>query len=77
MNQDVKNWPDERDQKKGAGRSSTSTTQDNIEQARKMVMEDKRCTINEIVSYLNISHSYAHQIIHGDIGFHKVSSFHK
>ncbi|GBM10964.1 hypothetical protein AVEN_171444-1 [Araneus ventricosus] len=59
---------------KGAGRSSTSTTDDNIQQAREMVVVNRQVTIDEVVYALHMSHSSAHQIIYDEHGFHKVGS---
>ncbi|KAF8785105.1 Histone-lysine N-methyltransferase SETMAR like protein [Argiope bruennichi] len=44
----------------------------NIQQAREMVLANRRITIDEVASALNISHGSAHEIIHDELGFHKV-----
>ena len=40
----------------GAGRKSTSTTDEKIQQAREMVLANRRVTIDELASSLQISH---------------------
>lgn len=37
-----------------------------------MIMADRRVTIDEVASSLNISHGSAHQIFHYDLWFHEV-----
>ena len=56
----------------GAGRPSTSTTDEKIQQAREMVLANRRVAIDEIACSLQISHDFAYQIIHDELGFHKV-----
>ena len=58
----------------GAGALSTSTTDDNSKQAQQMILADRRITVDELAYSLEISHNSAHQIIHNDFGFRKVSA---
>jgi len=55
-----------------AGRPSTSTTDEKIQQAREMVLANRRVAIDEVVCSLQISHGSAYQIIHDELGFHKL-----
>ncbi|GIX76606.1 hypothetical protein CEXT_373851 [Caerostris extrusa] len=48
-------------------RPSTSTTDGNIQQAQKMLLMNKRNTIDEVVCILNINHSSGHKFIHCDL----------
>jgi hypothetical protein len=56
----------------GVGRPSTSTTVKKIQQAREMLLEDRRVAIGEVACSLKISHGSAYQIIHDEFDFHKV-----
>ena len=56
----------------GAGRLSTSTTDDNIERVRDVVLLDTRLTIEEVANRLQISHGSAYETIHNRLGFHRV-----
>ena len=56
----------------GAGCPSTSTTDEMIQQAREMVLANWRVAISEVACSLQISHGSAYQIIHDELGFHKV-----
>jgi len=56
----------------GAGRPSTSTTDEKIQQAREMVLANRRVAIDEVACSLQISHGSAYQIIHDELGFHKL-----
>jgi len=56
----------------GAGRPSTSINDEKIQQAREMVWTNRRVAIDEVACSLQISHGSAHQIIHDELGFHKV-----
>jgi hypothetical protein len=47
----------------GAGLPSTTTTADNIERARDMVLLDRRLTVDEVANRLEISHGSAYEII--------------
>ena len=54
--------------KEAAGRPSTSM----IQQAREMVLANWRVAIHEVVCSLQISHGSAYQMIHDELGFHKI-----
>ena len=56
----------------GAGSPSTSTTDEMTQQARKMVLANRRVAIDEVACSLQISNGSAYQIIHEKLGFHKV-----
>ena len=56
----------------GAGRPSTSTIDEKIQQAREMVLANRRVAIDEVACSLQISHGSAYQIIHDELGFHKL-----
>lgn len=55
-----------------AGRPSTSTTDEKIQQALEMVQANRRVAIDEVACSLQISHGSAYQMIHDELGFHKV-----
>jgi len=59
-------------QEEEAGRPSTSTTDQKIPQAREMVRANRRVAIDEVACSLQISHGSSYQIIHDELGFHKV-----
>ncbi|XP_023703097.1 uncharacterized protein LOC111862149 [Cryptotermes secundus] len=56
----------------GAVRPSTSTSDEMIQQAREMVLVNRRVTVNEVACSLQISHGSAYEIIHDELGFHNV-----
>ncbi|XP_052822777.1 uncharacterized protein LOC128247386 [Octopus bimaculoides] len=56
----------------GAGHPSTSTTDEKIQQARETIMVNRRIIIDEVARSLQIRHGSAYQIIHDELGFHKV-----
>ena len=56
----------------GAGRPSTSTTEENIQQAQKIIMDNRRVKIDDVAYVLQISHGSAYQIIHDVLGYHKI-----
>lgn len=58
----------------GAGRPRTSTGSVNIERAEEMVMEDRRTTVDMVAVKLGVSHGSAHNILHNELGFRKVSA---
>ncbi|GBM23738.1 hypothetical protein AVEN_271104-1 [Araneus ventricosus] len=58
----------------GAGLPSTSTADDNIQQAREMVQENKRFTTDEVTHLTNISHGSAHKILQDELGFYKANA---
>jgi len=60
-----------KDEKK-AGRPSTSITDSNVEDARAMILENRRVTIDEVANHFEISHCSAYDIIYNRLGFRKV-----
>ena len=58
----------------GAGRSSTSTSEEKIEQAQQMILANRRITIDEVAQSLQISFGSAQEIIHEILGYNKVSA---
>jgi len=56
----------------GAGRPSTSITDSNVEDARAMILENRRVNIDEMANHFEISHGSAYDIIHNRLGFRKV-----
>ena len=57
-----------------AGRPSTSITDSNVDDARAMILENRRVTIDELANHFEISHGSAYDIIHNRLGFRKVSA---
>lgn len=55
-----------------AGRPSTSITDSNVEDARAMILENRRVTIDEMANHFEISHGSAYDIIHNRLGFRRV-----
>ena len=55
-----------------AGRPSTSTADEKIQQAREMVLANRRVAIDEIACSVQISYGSAYQIIHDELRFHKL-----
>ena len=55
-----------------AGRPSTSFTDSNVEDARAMILENRRVTTDEVANHFEISHGSAYDIIHNRLGFRKV-----
>ena len=55
-----------------AGRPSTSITDSNVKDARAMILENRRVTIDEVANHFEISHGSACDIIHNRLGFRKV-----
>ena len=58
----------------GAGRPSTSTSEEKIEQAQQMILANRRITIDEVAQSLQISFGSAQEIIHEILGYNKVSA---
>ena len=58
----------------GAGRPSTSTSEEKIEQAQQMILANQRITIDEVAQSLQISFGSAQEIIHEILGYNKVSA---
>ena len=56
------------------GRPSTSTTDEKLEEARAIILTDRRVTIEEIALQLGISQGTAYSIVHVILGFHKVAA---
>ncbi|KAG9462962.1 hypothetical protein GDO78_022737 [Eleutherodactylus coqui] len=56
----------------GAGRPSTSTTDDNIERVRELILLDRRVTVDYVANHLQISHGSAYTIIHDRLGFRNI-----
>uniref|UniRef100_A0A1B6MJV2 Mos1 transposase HTH domain-containing protein n=1 Tax=Graphocephala atropunctata TaxID=36148 RepID=A0A1B6MJV2_9HEMI len=55
-----------------SGRPSTATTDDNIERVRQVVRENRRITIDEILSKVNLSHGSVHTILHDHLNMHRI-----
>jgi hypothetical protein len=55
-----------------SGRPSTSTTEENTERVRAMILDNRRVTVDEVACHLLTSHGYVHEIIHNHLGFHEV-----
>jgi hypothetical protein len=53
---------------------ATSSTDENIERVRALILNNGRVTTNEEAHYMDISHGYFHGIIHKGLGFHSVSA---
>jgi hypothetical protein len=52
--------------------ASTSTTEENTERDRAMILDNRRVTVDKVAYYLLISCGSVHEIIHNHFGFHKV-----
>jgi len=57
-----------------SGRPSTSTTVKKVEEARAIILTDRRVTIEEISLQLGISQGTAYSLVHDILGFHKVAA---
>jgi histone-lysine N-methyltransferase SETMAR len=57
-----------------SGRSSTSTTGEKQEEARSIIIADRRVKIEEIVSQLGISEGSAYSLARDNLGLHKISA---
>ncbi|KAG5338239.1 MOS1T transposase, partial [Acromyrmex charruanus] len=53
-----------------AGRPSTSTTDENIDEVKKIVLANRRITVREVAEDLNISIGSCHSIFTNDLGMH-------
>ena len=51
-----------------AARPSTSITDSNVEDARAMILENRRVTTDELANHFEISHGSAYDIIHNRLG---------
>ena len=58
----------------GAGRPSTSTSEEKTEQAQQMIFSNRRITIDELAQSLQINHGSAQKIIHEILGYRKFSA---
>ena len=56
------------------GRPTTATTQENIDQVHRLVMDDRRLTISQIASGVGISRERVEHILHNELGMSKVSA---
>ena len=59
---------------KRSGRPSTSTTDEKLEEARTIILTDRRVTTEEIALQLGISQGTAYSLLHDVLGFHKVAA---
>jgi len=57
-----------------SGRSLTSTTGEEQEEARAIILADRRVRIEEIVLQLGISQCSAYSLVQDNLGFHRVSA---
>ena len=57
-----------------SGRPSTSTTDEKLEEARAIILTDRRVTIEEIALQLGISQGTAYSLVHDILAFHKVAA---
>ena len=57
-----------------SGRPSTSTTDEKLEEARTIILTDRRVTIEEIALQLGISQSTAYSLVHDILWFPKVAA---
>ena len=57
-----------------SGRPSTSTTDEKLEEARAIILTDRRVTIEEIALQLGTSEGTAYSLVHDIVGFHKVAA---
>ncbi|VEN44570.1 unnamed protein product [Callosobruchus maculatus] len=57
-----------------AGRPSTSTTDENIDKVKKIVLVNRRITVTEIAEDLNISIGSCHSILTNDLGMSRVAA---
>ena len=57
-----------------SGRPSTATTDEKPEEARAIILTDRRVTVEEIALQLGISQGTAYSLVHDILGFHKVAA---
>ncbi|KAG5307215.1 SETMR methyltransferase, partial [Acromyrmex insinuator] len=57
-----------------AGRLSTSTTDENIDEVKKIVLGNRRITVREVAEDLNISIGSCHSIFTNDLGMRRVAA---
>ncbi|UYV72914.1 hypothetical protein LAZ67_10001150 [Cordylochernes scorpioides] len=58
----------------GAGRPSTSTTNEKINEVKKMILANRRITVKEVAEDLNISIGSCHSIFINDLGMRRVAT---
>lgn len=56
------------------GRPSTSTTDENIDKVKKIVLANRRITVREVAEDLNISIGSCHSILTNDLGMSRVAA---
>ena len=56
------------------GRPHTADTPEMVAGVERVLRENRRITLDEVVSKLNISHGSAQHVIHNVLGFHQVSA---
>ncbi|XP_018365426.1 PREDICTED: putative uncharacterized protein FLJ37770 [Trachymyrmex cornetzi] len=57
-----------------AGHPSTSTTDENIDEVKKIVLANRRITVREVAEDLNISIGSCHSIFTNDLGMRRVAA---
>ncbi|XP_032688012.1 protein GVQW3-like [Odontomachus brunneus] len=57
-----------------AGRPSTSTTDENIDEVKKIVLTNRRITVREVAEDLNIAIGSCHSIFTNDLGMKRVAA---
>ena len=57
-----------------SGRPSTSTTDENIDEVKKLVLANRRITVREVAEDLNISIGLCHSIITNSLGMRRVGA---
>ncbi|KYN39705.1 hypothetical protein ALC56_05908 [Trachymyrmex septentrionalis] len=57
-----------------AGHPSTSTTDENIDEVKKIVLANRRITVREVAEDLNISICWCHSIFTNDLGMRRVAA---
>jgi histone-lysine N-methyltransferase SETMAR len=57
-----------------SGRPSTAIIDEKIEQVRQVVHANRRISIDEIASKVNLSHGSVHSILHDRLGMHRICS---
>ena len=57
-----------------SGRPETSKNDENIEAAQNLIEEDRRITVNQIATSLDISYGSANSILHDNLGLSKLSA---
>ncbi|KAK5650165.1 hypothetical protein RI129_001194 [Pyrocoelia pectoralis] len=59
---------------KRGGRPSTSTTDENIDEVKKIILANRRITVREVAEDLNISIGSSHSIFTNDVGMRRVAA---